>query len=361
MLSLPDFKQKQILFINTLLHEGKSSIRLLNQNIVFSKDDKIINRISCHKAFAVFIIGDITLTSKLIQEANDFGVSFFLLKRNFTLYAAIQSKAEGNYLLRILQYQLDSKREFELAKNIISNKIGNQLRLLKSHLEPTKYKQLQAKIKSDVANAKDSQSLMGIEGNLSKLYFAGYFQNIDWLRRVPKTKQDIPNLLLDIGYSFLFNFMDSLLQLYGFDTYKGIYHKLFFQRKSLSCDVMEPFRCIIDKALLKAYNLNQIDQKDFEFRNGKFNLSYQKSNKYSFIFMQAIMDYKTEMYTYTRGFYSHLMNPDKNPFPEFKVKSRSQKITAESTTYANTARHKLQLQTETKLEIPRAKSDEVYL
>lgn len=76
MLSLPDFKQKQILFINTLLHEGKSSIRLLNENIVYSKDEKIINRISCHKAFAVFIIGDITLTSKLIQQANDFGVSF---------------------------------------------------------------------------------------------------------------------------------------------------------------------------------------------------------------------------------------------------------------------------------------------
>jgi|694.fasta_scaffold32124_4 CRISPR-associated protein Cas1 len=322
MLSLPDFKQKQILFINTLLHEGKSSIKLLNQNIVYSKDDKIINRISCHKAFAVFIIGDITLTSKLIQQANDFGVSFFLLKRNFSLYAAIQSRAEGNYLLRILQYQLDSKNELALAKNIISNKISNQLKLLKNSLENSKYRQLQTKIKLDIANTKDSQSLMGIEGNISKLYFAGYFQSLDWLRRTPKTKQDIPNLLLDIGYTFLFNFIDSLLQLYGFDTYKGIYHKLFFQRKSLSCDLMEPFRCVIDKALLKAYNLKQIDTKDFEFKNGKFGLNYQKSNKYSFIFMQAIMDHKTEMYTYTRGFYLHLMNPDKNLFPDFKIKTR---------------------------------------
>ena len=58
-----------------------------------------------------------------------------------------------------------------------------------------------------------------------------------------------------------FNCMDSLLRLYGFDTYKGFYHKLFFQRKSLACDVMEPFRCVIDKQILKAFNLGQIDEK----------------------------------------------------------------------------------------------------
>lgn len=303
-------------------HEGKSSIRLLNENIVFSKDDKIINRISCHKAFAVFIIGEITLTSKLIQEANDFGVSFFLLKRSFNLYASIQSIAEGNYLLRMLQYKLDEKAELTLAKKLILNKINNQLKLIKPQLETTKYKQLLLKTSKDVENSKDSQSLMGTEGNISKLYFTTYFESIDWLRRVPRTKQDTPNLLLDIGYTFLFNFIDSLLQLYGFDTYKGIYHKLFFQRKSLSCDIMEPFRCIIDKALLKAYNLNQIDEKDFKFQGGRLNLDYKKSNKYSRIFMEAIMDQKEEMYTYTRGFYLHLMNPEKNKFPEFKIKTR---------------------------------------
>lgn len=322
MLSLPDFKEKQILFINTMEHEGKSSVRLLNENIVFSKDDKIINRISCHKAFSVFIIGDITLTSKLIQEANDFGVSFFLLKRNFSLYAGIQAQAEGNYLLRMLQYKLDDKSELILAKNLISNKIENQLKLIKPNLEAKKYKNLQTKIAKDIQKATDSQNLMGIEGNISKLYFSTYFQDTDWLRRVPRTKQDVPNLLLDIGYTFLFNFIDSLLQLYGFDTYKGIYHKLFFQRKSLSCDIMEPFRCVIDKALVKAYNLGQIDEKDFEFRGGRLNLDYKKSNKYSRIFMEAIMDQKEEMYTYTRGFYLHLMNPEKNKFPEFKIKTR---------------------------------------
>ena len=77
---------------------------------------------------------------------------------------------------------------------------------------------------------------------------------------------------MDIGYTQIFNFIDSILRLYGFDTYKGVYHKLFFARKSLACDIEEPFRSIIDKALLKAHNLNQINPDDFVFEKGGFKL-----------------------------------------------------------------------------------------
>jgi CRISPR-associated protein Cas1 len=60
------------------------------------------------------------------------------------------------------------------------------------------------------------------------------------------------------------------LRLYGFDVYKGFYHKLFFNRKSLASDIMEPFRCVIDKALLKAFNLKQINEKDFKIVDGRY-------------------------------------------------------------------------------------------
>jgi len=81
--------------------------------------------------------------------------------------------------------------------------------------------------------------------------------------RYPRTKIDKNNLLLDMGYTFLFHFIETLLCLYGFDLYEGFYHKRFYQRKSLVCDVQEPFRCIIDEALKKAYNLGRISEKDF--------------------------------------------------------------------------------------------------
>jgi CRISPR-associated protein Cas1 len=153
------------------------------------------------------------------------------------------------------------------------------------------------------------------------MYFKTIFSSQLWYRRAPTTKEDIPNLLLDIGYSFLLNFCDSLLRLFGFDTYKGFYHKLYFQRKSLSCDVIEPLRVIIDKALLKAYSLNQIDEKDFKYTNGSYRFKdWKVQKKYLGIFSNAIMKNKDEIYKYVLDWYRYYHDQKKYSAPEFKIR-----------------------------------------
>lgn len=110
-----------------------------------------------------------------------------------------------------------------------------------------------------------------------------------------------------------------MLRLYGFDNYKGFYHKLFFARKSLACDIVEPFRAIAEKTLLKTYNLNQIKEKDFKFKNGCFSLDYQKSEKYAKLFLDEILNYKEEIFLYTKNFYRFIMG-ENSKFPFFKIK-----------------------------------------
>lgn len=312
MLTLPDFKEKQILFINTIEYEGETKIKFANDNIVFLKDDRIINRASCHKVFSVFIIGEITITSGIIKNGLKFGISFFFLTSNFQVYAEIGAKGEANFLVRMRQYSLSEKDEFDIAKLIVANKIKNEFYIL------GKIKDF--KMKEDkILKTKDVDTLRGIEGNASKEFFKEYFKDIEWYRREPRTKVDINNLLLDIGYIILFNFTDSILRLYGFDTYKGVYHKLFFARKSLSTDLMEPLRCVINKTILKMHNLNQINKDDFILKNGKFILSWQHSFKYSKIFSQAIMDRKEDIYNYIQSYYRHIMNPKDNHYKEFTI------------------------------------------
>lgn len=105
--------------------------------------------------------------------------------------------------------------------------------------------------------------LMGLEGTVAKTYFSAYYQNQNWRGRHPRMKSDVLNVTLDIGYSILFNFMESFIRMFGFDLYVGVYHRLWFKRKSLVCDLMEPFRCIIDHATLLAFNRKQFSEKDF--------------------------------------------------------------------------------------------------
>jgi CRISPR-associated protein Cas1 len=206
-----------------------------------------------------------------------------------------------------------------MARMLIASKVNNQATLLK---ERKKVDGLYADLNTTllaIQGAATNEILLGLEGNASRRFFEEYYGDIGWVRRAPRTKGDIHNILLDIGYSMLFNCTDSLLRLHGFDTYKGFYHKLFFQRKSLACDMMEPFRCIIDKQLLKAWNLKQVDPKDFTVVKGRYVLSYEYSRKYAELFMHAIMDHKEDLYKYMHGFYRYVMNEGTVEFPEFKV------------------------------------------
>jgi len=320
MISLPDFKEKQILFVDT--EWGTSShLRFENENIVFDKDKEVVNRVSVHKAFAVFIIGDLSLTTRFLKEAKEHGVSVFLLKNNFELYAALATTADGHYLLRMKQYALSDDQMLEMSKLLVSNKIANQRKAILPVVSKDREGELldafeKYQVRAGVASA--NNELLGIEGNASRRYFSEIFGDHQWRRRAPRTKEDSTNLLMDMGYTFLFNFVDSLLRLHGFDTYKGFYHKLFFQRRSLACDLMEPLRYIIDRQIIKSYNLKQIKESDFKFLNGAFELSFKNRAKYAAILLGVIMDNKESIFSYIHGFYCHIMDSDKHVFPEYK-------------------------------------------
>ena len=319
MLQFPDFEEKQILFIESF--ETKN-ISFENENLVIKEDGNIKNKVSLYKIFTIFLIGETTLTSVVIRKFQDFWITLVLLKQNFLPYLVIGNETEGNFILRKKQYEKTEEEMLSIAKEIILLKTKNQLSLLKNFREKSsdlKKEILKTKdIIEKISWAENYESLLGYEWNVSKIFFGSYFEGIWWYKRAPRTKLDIPNLLLDIGYTYLFHFTEALLRLYGFDNYYGVYHRTWYQRKSLALDIMEPFRCIIDKALLKAYNLWQINKKDFEFKNGQYVLDWRNSKKYTRIFLQAIMENKKEMFYFVKEYYKYFMK-GRNEFPKYEI------------------------------------------
>lgn len=322
MLTAPDFEKKQIVFIDTAMID-ECALSFRNENIVVTDREGTRDKVPLQLLVAIFLHGQTTLTTKLVEECSKNGVSLFLLNRSLKTYASVCPYAEGNSLLRRRQYEISTHEELNIAKSIVQNKIENQLALLRSIGEKTiggkTLLAFKKEMREKVALAGDIASLRGIEGTAGRLFFGSYFGSIGWYKRQPRAKSDENNILLDMGYSYVFNVCDSLLRLFGFDTYKGVYHQLFFQRKSLSCDIMEPFRCIIDRTLLKMHTLGQFDKKDFSSKNGSYVLSYKKNAKYSRIFLDAIMKNKNELYEYVRGYYYHVLNGDEE-FPKFLIR-----------------------------------------
>lgn len=137
----------------------------------------------------------------------------------------------------------------------------------------------------------------------SKLYFKAYFNNVLWTRREPRIKRDYINAALDIGYTILFSFVESILSCYGFDIYCGVMHRNFYMRKSLVCDIVEPFRILIDKAIHNAINLKQCKEKDFIIINNRYTLKWEKNSEYIKWLSAPLVDNKKEIHLYIQNYY----------------------------------------------------------
>ena len=243
------------------------------------------------------------------------------MKSTFRTYDVIGFRAEGNTLLKRQQYLYEG---IEIAQHIIANKIDNQRKMLmKLRVRSDESKTAIADLKKyseRVFETKSIQEIMGLEGTASRAYFANYFDNCEWKGRQPRAKRDYVNVTLDIGYTMLFNYIESLLCYFGFDVYVGVLHKEFYQRKSLVCDLVEPFRPLIDNCIRNAISLGQCKEEDFSFRDNKFMLDWNHNKQYVLYLLKPILDNKDAMFRYVRDFYrAFAKQVPASEFPIFEI------------------------------------------
>lgn len=321
MLSNPEFKKKQILFV---FANNGDKISFLNDNIVIrNKDKKIKHQSTCYRLFLVFVIGNISITSGIIQRCRRFGFSLCLMTPAFRVYEIIGGLTEGNIILHKYQYEYT---DIDIGKHIIINKIVNQQRALCNFRYKTELiKQAIALLEGYIYKLSNENlnvyEIMGIEGTAAKIYFSHMFNNVKWNGRRPRIKTDYVNAALDIGYSILFNFIDAILGVYGFDRYYGVFHKCFYMRKSLVCDIMEPFRPIIDRQIRKSINLNQFSEADFTIYDGRYLLPWKETPKYTSVFFNAINENRDEIFSYIQSYYRAVMKQkNAEDFPVFEMR-----------------------------------------
>ena len=319
MLSLPEMKKKQIVFVFS--NEG-DKLSFSNDNIVVKdKEGKIKHQSTCYKLFMVAIVGNISITSGILQRAKNFGFAICLMTRTMKAYQLICENGNANTILRKRQYQYDG---LDLGKRITSNKIKNQLAAIQKMREKD-FPDREAimylnEYMKNLEAAQTINEIMGFEGAAARRYFERIFSNVEWKGRKPRIKSDYINSTLDVGYNILFNFMDALLMSFGFDTYYGVLHRCFYRRKSLVCDLVEPFRPLIDLSVRKAINLKQITEEDFEILNHRYVLSFKASPKYVGIFMKVIMNNKEDIFCYVQQYYRAFMkNADIDDFPFYVI------------------------------------------
>lgn len=133
------------------------------------------------------------------------------------------------------QIKWTNKYKDDLWMKIVKNKILNQSLML-NKIKNDKYDLLNSYIDEVLSGDKTNR-----EGHAAKVYFNALFGK-DFVRN----NNDNINAALNYGYAILLSTINKEVIASGYLTQLGIHHKNEFNEFNLSCDLMEPFRVIVD-------------------------------------------------------------------------------------------------------------------
>ncbi len=151
------------------------------------------------------------------------------------------------------QIKWKKERKDEIWRQIVKYKIHNQAGLLKK-LNIAGYEKL-LEFEKEVEMADKTNR----EGHAAKVYFNLLFGN-----QFIRGKDDNINSALDYGYSIILSTMNKEIVSKGYITQIGINHKSEFNEFNLTCDVMEPFRPLIDEIVFE--NINSEFNKNIKYK-----------------------------------------------------------------------------------------------
>lgn len=195
--------------------------------------------------------------------------------------AKICGETKGNVFLRVSQIEKFQHNAVELTANTMAAKFSNTRQLLKRTLHDNVTLRQDREITDTletlmsgiekVSKAENVEEIIGIEGNCAQKYFSVFNKLITvenspfkFSTRTKRPPLDPVNAMLSLVYTLMTAECAAALETVGLDSYIGFCHKLKSGRNSLACDLVEEFRCIVERFVLSTINLKIVSEKDFD-------------------------------------------------------------------------------------------------
>lgn len=179
----------------------------------------------------------VSISSYLLKELADNKINIIFCDDKHNPYGELQPfYSRHNSSKKILeQVKWTNKKKDLVWQAIVKNKILNQTLLLKKI--KSKQHDLIASYIEDVTIGDKTNR----EGHAAKVYFNSLFG-----KNFVRGNNDNINASLNYGYAILLSTVSKEIVNNGYLTQLGIHHKNEFNPYNLACDLMEPFRIIID-------------------------------------------------------------------------------------------------------------------
>lgn len=284
-----------------LLEQG-SVLRKTSKRLTVEKDGEVLLEVPEFKVERVLIFGNVQISTQAMAFLLDSGIETAFLSIYGRFKGRLSPIESKNIFLRVKQYEkyLDNAFRLTHSKTIIRAKLQNARALLMKYARNHPEIELEESKKHieeclDKINHKETiNSLMGVEGIASSIYFRAYGQlfrrELKFDGRERRPARDPINSLLSFGYTLITNELISLTCAMGFDPYIGCLHGLEYGRPSLALDLVEEFRHpIIDRFTLHLINNQILKEQDFEDKGDEGVLLLESARKAYFLNYEKYM------------------------------------------------------------------------
>jgi CRISPR-associated protein Cas1 len=223
---------------------------------------------------AIYIFSEITINSKLINFLGQkkIPVHFFNYYGNHsnTLLPHAEQLSGDLVIKQAEAYKSEKRTAF--CRELLDSTFHNMLSILsyynrKLHSLDDDIHQIKS-LKKSLSQYESAAELMGIEGNVRRVYYSAWHKWLgDTARCFKRTYRPADNPL-----NALISFLNSLLyttcvsEMYRTALYPGIsyLHTPQTRRFSLALDMVEPFKpIIVDRMIFRLFSKNEISDKDF--------------------------------------------------------------------------------------------------
>lgn len=241
--------------------------------------DKVKKQFSAEKISSIIISNAALITTDAIQLALEYNIDILFLDEYGDAYGRIWFPKLGSTTLirrKLLTYT-EEEAGLEAIQYWMLRKMYNQYQFIELLLSKrtnikqsyqenlSRIRQLMRKVyECSGTLSTSSGSLMGWEGNTSKIYFTILSELIPerfhFEGRSSRPAKDAFNAFLNYGYGVLYGKVEKALIIAGLDPYIGLLHADNYNKKSLVFDFIEPYRYLIDQTVFYMFSRHKVNE-----------------------------------------------------------------------------------------------------
>lgn len=306
------------------------------------RDGQPSTRISVDMVREILLLGPITVTHRAIRACADHHIHVLVANAAGHVFATIADSEladDPEVLTGQISFRMDERRRISFAGKLLRAKIANYSALVRvlQRIGKNRNESLAGtliKLAEQLNQAESISQILGIEGAAAAQWYRSF---PNWLppkftfkKRVAPNATDPVNILLNIAHTALYRQAAMSAALVEMSPTLGILHEPRQGFLALASDLMEPFRHVMERAVIQAIQ----EMKPGQFRVGehgpyatiiepgaarRFNAKIYEALEQPVIAkgQTTAKSYRLQLIAQARSLRRHLLDPEQ-PFTPFE-------------------------------------------